>query len=60
MIKKEENTAMKFGIESKTYKDTFEVRKIQEIKDAKTNSSTNKTYNGKGNHIIFNFKLKEH
>lgn len=51
---------MKFGIESKTYKDTFEVRKIQEIKDAKTNSSTNKTYNGKGNHIIFNFKLKEH
>jgi hypothetical protein len=40
MIKKEEHTPMKFGIESKTYKDTFEVRKVQEKKDGNFKQST--------------------
>jgi hypothetical protein len=51
MIKKEENVPMKFGIESKTYKDTFDVRKTQEKKDGNFKQSTviNKSTNGKGN-----------
>ena len=51
MIKKEENTPMKFGIESKTFKDTFEVRKIQDKKDSinfKMSSVINKSTNAKG------------
>lgn len=55
MIKKEENTPMKFGIESKTFKDTFEVRKLQEKKDGnfKMTSAVNKTTNkGRNNDLI--------
>ncbi len=49
MIKKEEHVPMKFGIETKTFKDTFEIRKLQEKKDNNFKQSTviNKSTNGK-------------
>jgi len=51
MIKKEEHTPMKFGIETKTFKDTFEVRKTQEKRENnfKQSGIINKTTANKGN-----------
>jgi len=53
MIKKEEHTPWHFGIEAKTYKDTFEVRKVQEKKDMKT-TKLKQTVNDQAKEIFIN------